>query len=185
MKIVARMALVAALVFPAAASDVVVHRETHTDAYSTSVKTNPATVSEEVLWIGEDRMRVEEGNRVIIVRADLKKMYVLDMQAKTKTTIDLPVDLKKYVRPEEAPMIEKLVARTKPTVTPTGRWKAVRPDHCRPPFVSWTTGTAGAPRVNAPATSTHPERQRASTPVSHRVAEASGTPVSTVCDPIG
>jgi hypothetical protein len=58
----------------------------------------PAKDSTEVTWIGKDRMRIEDGNDVTIVRTDLKKMYMLDMQAKTFTALDLPVDIEKLLR---------------------------------------------------------------------------------------
>jgi len=69
----------------------------------------PASSSTEVKWIGADRMRVDDGDSVTIVRADLKKMYMIDTKAKTYSTIDLPLDMKKYIPAEYAGMMEQMM----------------------------------------------------------------------------
>lgn len=126
MKILARLALAVALSSPAVAGDLVVTKEKHTDAGTMMGQAQPAQDSVEVIWIGKDRLRVEEGNSVTIVRSDLKKMYQLDTQAKTYTAIDLPIDLKKYVPTEMAPMIEQMASQMKVTVTPTSEIKKIK-----------------------------------------------------------
>ncbi len=126
MKIVTALAFVAALAGPVIASDLVVHKEKHTDPVSTGGQTRPAEDTVQVLWIGKDRLRFEEGEKVTIVRADLKKMYLLDMEARTCSTVDLPLDLKKYMPADAAPMMEKMLSRSRPTVTPTGETKKIK-----------------------------------------------------------
>lgn len=106
-------------------SDVVVTKEKHTDAASIMGQNQPAQDSQEVTWIGTDRMRVQEGDQITIVRADLKKLYVLDSKAKTYSTIDLPLDMKKYVPAEMAPMLDMMGQMTV-TVTPTTETKQIK-----------------------------------------------------------
>lgn len=119
-------ALLLTLSGPTLASDLVVTREKHTDAATIMGQAQPAQDSTEVLWIGKDHMRVEEGTKVTIVRADLKKMYILDTEAKTSTTLDLPMDLMKYMPAEIAPRMKEMMDQMKVTVTPTTETKKVK-----------------------------------------------------------
>lgn len=112
------------LSLPALAQDVVVTKEKHTDAMKMPGHEQPASDTKEVTWIGTDRMRVEEGDSVTLVRTDLKKVYVIDMAAKTYTAIDLPFDMAKYVPAEMAPMLQHM--KPKVTVTPTTETKQVK-----------------------------------------------------------
>jgi hypothetical protein len=116
------LTLAIALSVPAAASDLVVTTAKHADA----MMGQPAKDSVEVSWIGKDRMRMEDGERVTIVRGDLKKMYIVDTKAKTYSTIDLPLDMKKYLPAEQAPMIEQMMSGMKVTVTPTTETKQIK-----------------------------------------------------------
>ncbi|NOT30612.1 MAG: DUF4412 domain-containing protein [Planctomycetes bacterium] len=122
------LALAAALSGPAfaAAGDTVITKAKHDDAVSMMGQQQPAKDSTEVTWIGKDRMRIEDGEDVTIVRADLKKMYKLDMGAKTVSTIDLPFDMKKYMPAEVAPMMEHMMGQMKVTVTPTTETKKIK-----------------------------------------------------------
>jgi hypothetical protein len=86
----------------------------------------PAKDTQEVTWIGKDHMRVEEGDKVTIVRLDLKKMYILDTKAKTSSTLDLPVDMDKYMPEEMAPMMEQMLSQMKVTITPTEEKKKIQ-----------------------------------------------------------
>lgn len=125
MKILSALVLVAGTAGPALCSDYVVTREKHTDAGTMMGQAQPAQDTREVTWIGTDRMRVEEGNKVTIVRADLKKMYMLDVDAKTCSTLDLPLDIKKFVPADMAPMMEQMMSQMKVTVTPTAETKPI------------------------------------------------------------
>src|SRR5262245_7809174 len=101
MKIAASLAFVAVLATPALCGDMVVTTEKHSDA----VMGQPAKDTVEVTWFGKDRMRTDEGTSITLVRNDLKKMYTIDMAAKTYTAFDLPLDMKKYIPAEMAPML--------------------------------------------------------------------------------
>lgn len=111
---------------PALTSDTVITKAKHSDAVSMMGHEQPAKDTVEVTWIGKDHMRVEDGEDVTIVRADLKKMYKLNTAAKTFSTVDLPLDMKKYVPAEVAPMIEHMMGQMKVTVTPTTETKKIK-----------------------------------------------------------
>ncbi len=126
MRFIAAVALTALFSVPAFCADLVITKSKHTDAMKIGPKEQPASDTTEVTWFAKDRMRNEDGNNVTIVRADLKKMYMLDMKAKTVSTIDLPFDMKKYMPPEMAPMMEQMMGQMKVTVTPTTETKKIK-----------------------------------------------------------
>jgi len=125
MRILSTVALTVALSTPALCADLVMTSQKHTDAMQMGPQETPAKDTTEVLWVGKDHMRTEAGDKVTIVRMDLKKMYMLDMKAKTVSTLDLPVDLSKLVPPEAAPML-KMMSEMKITVTPTTETKKIK-----------------------------------------------------------
>jgi hypothetical protein len=108
-------------------------------------QTQPAKDSTEITWIGKDRMRVEEGDRVTIVRADQKKMYVLDAKAKTYSVLDLPVDIKKYVPAEAAKMMEPMMETNHWKTTPEPTKMVINDKHEQ--RVTIATATTGTPRA--------------------------------------
>ncbi len=122
----ARIALFAVLASPAVAADLMITKTKHTDAYSVMGRQSPATDVTETMWIGKQRMRHESGGQVTIVRADLKKLYLVDTAAKTYSTLDLPIDMKKYIPAEAAPMMESMFSNIKVTVTPSTETKKIR-----------------------------------------------------------
>ena len=103
MRLLTTVALSALFSAPAFCADLVITKSKHADAVKMPGHEQPATDTAEVTWFGKDRMRNEDGDHVTIVRADQKKMYLLDVKAKTVSTIDLPLDMKKYMPPEMAP----------------------------------------------------------------------------------
>jgi hypothetical protein len=86
----------------------------------------PARDSVTVLWIGKDRMRFEEDDLVAIVRADIKKLFLLETEAKVYSVIDLPYDMKKYLSAEKALITEQLAAQTKVVMSPTTETKKIK-----------------------------------------------------------
>lgn len=119
-------ALAALLSTPAFCGDTVITKSKHTDASKTPAGEKPAKDTTETTWFAKDRMRIDDGETVTIVRADQKKLILLDTKAKTFTNIELPFDLKKYVPAEQAPMIEQIMGQSKATVTPTTETKKVK-----------------------------------------------------------
>lgn len=126
MKRLFTLAVAAALSTPVLAADYVLTKKKHTDAMSFGPQETPAVDSTEVTWIAKDMMRSDEGDKSTIIRLDLKKMYVVDHKAKTVSTIDMPMDMKKYFPPEMAPMIEQVLSSMKVTVTPSTETKKIQ-----------------------------------------------------------
>jgi hypothetical protein len=125
MKTFLNLALAVALCAPSFAGDLVVTTTKHSDA-------RPDKDVIETKWIGKDRMRVESGRTTLIVRADLKRVFVLDTEKKTFGTMDLPFDVKKHAPPDVQPQLETMLAAYTFTVEPTsetkkiGAWNATR-----------------------------------------------------------
>ena len=126
MRLVTTVAFLALFSAPAPCADLVITKSKHADAMKMPGMEQPAKDTTEITWLGKDRMRSEEDDRVTIVRVDLKKMYMLDVKAKTVSTIDLPFDMKKYLSPEMAPMMEQMMGQMKVTVTPTTETKKIK-----------------------------------------------------------
>lgn len=126
MKILLPLALALSLTSPALCHDVVLTKEKHTDRAKIMGQEQPAKDTKEVVWIGKDHMRVEEGDKVTIVRLDLKKMYMLDTKAKTSSTLDLPVDITKMLPEEMRPMMEQMFSQITVSITPTEETKKVK-----------------------------------------------------------
>lgn len=118
--------------------DVVLTRKTHTDAMQMGEREVPARDSTQTIWIhGKDRLRIEDGDRVTIVRLDEKKMHILNTKEKTVTTVDLPFDLAKAMAESGQPAPggpgggragrgEGPGSRPAPVVTPTDETKKVK-----------------------------------------------------------
>ncbi len=115
-----------------ATADIKVVKNTHQDGFSIMGQTQPADDRQQTTWIGDDRMSMDQGNGVTIVRLDLMKLYLIDHDSKTYQVLDLPVDLSKLVPPEMQPMLAMMQFTV--TVTPTdehkqvGAWNARRYD---------------------------------------------------------
>ena len=115
-------ALAAALGAPAFA-DQVLTVANHTDAFSMMGQTEPAKDETHRYWFGEQAIRYDAGDSSFIVNLANKKMYMVNHPDKDYSTIDLPVDFKKLVGPEMAPMMDQMAAMMNATVkvTPTDR----------------------------------------------------------------
>jgi hypothetical protein len=121
MRTLATIALTAALASPALCADLMITKTKHADA----MKGREAKDVTETTWLGKDRMRIEEGDKITIVRTDLKKLFLLDTKSKTVSTLDLPIDIKKYLPADMAPTYEAMMSSTKITVTPTTETKKI------------------------------------------------------------
>lgn len=91
-----------------ARADVVLTRRTHTDAYTLPDGEVPAKDGTIVVWVGKDRLRLDDGERVVVVRLDTKKLHLIDPRAKSASTTDLPVDLLKLTPPEVSAMLTQM-----------------------------------------------------------------------------
>jgi hypothetical protein len=101
------------------------------DGLSMMGQNHPPTDEEHVFWIGDKKMRIDQGESSTIVEMNAKKMYILDHEGRTYTAVDLPVDLSSLLPME---MADQMMAMMKfdVTVTPTdetkkvGEWNAKR-----------------------------------------------------------
>jgi len=101
-------AVVLATLAGSARADLVLTRKTHTEAYATPTGEVPAKDGAIVVWVGKDRLRLDDGERVVVVRLDTKKLHLIDPAAKTASTTDLPVDLLKLAPPEVSTMLAQM-----------------------------------------------------------------------------
>ena len=131
-----RSVVVSGLLFACAATvaaDTKVVQESHQDSFTMMGQTQPARDDQHVMWIGTDRMRVDRGSTSIVVRLDQNKMYIIDHQEKTSSTVDLPLDLAKYLPAGMGAQMLKMM-ELEATVTPrsetrtVGSWTAHRYD---------------------------------------------------------
>jgi len=102
----------------AAGADTRVVQQTHQDGFSVMGREQPASDQEQVLWIGSDRMRMDQGSSSVIVRLDLKKMYILNHDAQEANELDLPIDLNALLPPgmgEQMMQMMKFEAEVKAT----------------------------------------------------------------------
>ncbi len=106
-----------------ASADQLMTVHSHTDEMSMMGHKTPAKDVDQQSWFGADRIHFESGDSVIIMRLDQKKFYIVNDRAKTYSALDLPLDMKKLVPPEMAPMMEKMMGMMhfNVEVTPTTR----------------------------------------------------------------
>ena len=115
------------------AADSRIVEQTHQDPFTVMGQSHAAQDQEQVLWVGSDRMRMDQGDASTVVRLDLGKMFVIDHAAKTVSTLDLPIDLKALMPPGMAEQMLKMMA-FQVEVTPrdetrtVGSWEAHRYD---------------------------------------------------------
>lgn len=119
------LAAIAALAVPARA-DLVLTRKTHTDAYTTPDGEVPAKDGTIVVWVGKDRLRLDDGERAIVVRLDAKKLHVIDPSTKSGSTVDLPVDLVKLAPPDVSPMLAQMAQAMKVTSETTTETRQIQ-----------------------------------------------------------
>jgi hypothetical protein len=116
-----------------AGADVKVVQHHHQDAFSMMGQNQPASDEEHVTWIGDGKLRMDQGATSTIVDLDAKKMFIVKHDDASYTAVDLPVDLKSLLPPG---MGEQVMAMMQfdVTVTPSeetkkvGEWTAKRYD---------------------------------------------------------
>lgn len=115
-----------------AAADLKIVKEVHRDGFTVMGQSQPAEDTEQVTWIGDDRMHMDMGDSATIIRLDEMKLYSIDHTTQTYNVLDLPVNLESLLPPEMKPMLQMMQFEV--TVTPTdeyrqiGEWKARRYD---------------------------------------------------------
>ena len=115
--------VLAALLAAPALADSLITMKSHTDA----AMGQPARDETTTVWVGKDRMARVGGDTSFIIRADQKKLYMVDTAAKTYSELDLPVDAIKYFPPEIQAQIGPMLQQMKYTakVTQTAETKKI------------------------------------------------------------
>ncbi len=113
----------AALAAAPAAADRLLTLKSHTDAAQLMGQSTPAQDDTHLYWFGGDAIRQDTGAVSTIIRFDQKKMIWINHDEKTYSSLDLPIDFKKLVPPEMAPMMEQMAAMMggSAKVTPTDK----------------------------------------------------------------
>jgi hypothetical protein len=83
----------------AASADFKIVQSYHQDGFSMMGQNQPATDEDRITWLGENRMRMDQGDTSTIVVLEAKKMFILDHGDKIYYEIDLPVDLATMMPP--------------------------------------------------------------------------------------
>lgn len=127
-RLTALAAAAALAALPAAArADTVLVQKQHTDAMSMMGHEEPAKDEVIETWMAKDRVARTGSEVDTIVRFDQKKLYVINNNEKSYSTIDLPFDFKSLLPPEQQPMIEQMekMMAMSVTVTPTDETKQI------------------------------------------------------------
>ncbi len=130
---VVALVLVTMLAAGFAAADVKVVQAHHQDGFTMMGQSQPATDEEHVTWLGDRKMRMDQGSTSTVVLLDEKKMYIINHNDSTYAVVDLSVDLNTLLPPGMADQMMKMM-QFDVTVTATdetkkiGEWNARRYD---------------------------------------------------------
>lgn len=107
-------------------ADVKVVQQHHQDGFSMMGQDQPASDENNVTWIGDGKLRMDQGSSSSIVNLTTKKMVIVSHDTKSYNEIDLPIDLASMLPPG---MGEQMMAMMKfdVTVTPSTETKKVGP----------------------------------------------------------
>jgi hypothetical protein len=105
----------ALLALPAAADSLLTVR-THVDAFEILGKKEAARDGEIRIWVGENGARRDDGTSSAVLRADRRKLYLIDHEDKTYSALDLPVDLARLTPAPQRPLLDQLIAATRVNV---------------------------------------------------------------------
>ncbi len=100
-------ALLSACALPGLADTLLTYK-VHTDPSNVGGASRPAKDEVQKVWVGRNAVRKETEAATYIYRADDKKIYVLNIQEKKYSVLDLPVDLVKVSGPETRYFLEGL-----------------------------------------------------------------------------
>ena len=75
--------LVALMTAGMASADYKIVKQHHQDGFSMMGQTNPPTDEEHVTWVGDKKMRMDQGSTSTIVQMEAKKMFMINHDDKT------------------------------------------------------------------------------------------------------
>lgn len=125
--------LAAGLACGLAHADTLLTTKEHQDGFTVMGQTQPAKDSTQKMWVGKDRLRMDSEDGGMLVRADQKKLYIINHGEKKYSALDLPVDFKKLFPAEMAAMADQMLQMMKmeATVTPTAETRKINQWNCR------------------------------------------------------
>lgn len=127
---IAALVVLAFFVAGIAYADTKIVQLSHQDSFTMMGQTQPATDTEQVLWIGADRMRLDQGESSVLVRTDQGKIYFLDHLSKTSSAADLPLDIKAYLPEGMGEQISQMM-KFEVEVTPREETKTIGEWHTK------------------------------------------------------
>ncbi len=107
-------------------ADTRIVQESHHDAFTVVGQEQPAFDSKRVIWVGADRLRMDDVGASFIVRADLQLLYIIDHDVQTVSSVDLPIDLGTLL-PEGVAEQMLGMLELKVEITPSDETKMVGP----------------------------------------------------------
>lgn len=116
-----------------AAADYKIVQKHHQDGFSMMGQAQPSTDEEHVTWVGEKKLRMDQGSTSTIVSLPANKMFIINHDDKTYNEVALPVDLSTLLPPGMAEQMMEMM-KFEVTVTPSdetkkvGEWTAKRYD---------------------------------------------------------
>lgn len=110
-----------------AAADTRLEMTSHTDAYQMMGQSQPAQDSEITLWIAPDRVLRDDGDSAFLYRGDQDRLYVIDHQQKSYSSLSLPVDVLALMPSEMRSQMEEFLQQMamSATVTPSDERKEI------------------------------------------------------------
>ncbi len=120
MKTLAALCLAAGLLTSALADTKIVEVR-RIDATEVMGHSEPAREETVTLWIGEDRLRTDLGQKVMLIRLDEQRFYILHTPDRRYSVTDLPISLRNIVPDAMWPMIEPMLDKMKIEVQVTPR----------------------------------------------------------------
>lgn len=108
------LVLAAALV-PAASADTKMTMKSHTEAYEVMGQSQPEQTQDVTFWIGDGRAARTDGDTTIILRPDQEKVFVVNHETKSYSTLDLPVDFMAMIPEANRQQMEPMVNAMKMT----------------------------------------------------------------------
>ena len=123
-----------------ARGDVYMKQKTHTGSFTMMGRTQPEKEETNVVWLGENKVRVDNGNgQSVLLLGDKGLIYVIDNNK--KTYMEMPLDMGKAMdeamagqgekNPAAAAMMKGMMGGMSATVTDSGETKRIGAWSCR------------------------------------------------------
>lgn len=111
----------------AAAADTRLEMKSHTDAFQMMGQSQPAQDKTITFWIADDRALRDDGENAFLYRADENKLFLIDHQDESFTSLSLPIDIIALLPAETRAQMQGFLDQMsmKATVTPADERKEI------------------------------------------------------------